>query len=257
MGLPEPSNTRPSMSRDTGVLRTCAQAGRSGGRDAAWVTGRVGSPGRGRFRSPLGGPPFPPTFPHRACAARNACAIPTHVSRELQRGAAVVDARGSLEHLHHGAVAVHLQHLPAPSAAIAQPDVDDLCILGLLQGRRRGGVGTAVPHGSCRACGDPPKRGVGLQAQALSPIPPHPTLTRFTTTSGPATPPTVRYSAGHESSGGRTRVVTAPSQGLAGRALAHPKPQGYGVSHPPRRMQLNTPRQQIAYPGVARKCSHA
>lgn len=64
----------------------------------------------------------------------------THLPSELQRGGLVVDARGALKHLHHGAVSVHLQDLPTSHAAIAQPQVHNLGILGLLQGVQQGGI---------------------------------------------------------------------------------------------------------------------
>ena len=35
----------------------------------------------------------------------------TRLAGELEGGGPVVDAAGALKHLHHGAVAVHLQHL--------------------------------------------------------------------------------------------------------------------------------------------------
>lgn len=54
------------------------------------------------------------------------------VPGELELGGAVVNPGGALEHLHHGLVPVHLQHLPAPGRPVAQTNVDDLRILGIL-----------------------------------------------------------------------------------------------------------------------------
>ena len=70
--------------------------------------------------------------------------LSTHLAGELQCGAPVINAGGALKHLHDGAVAIHLQDLAAARAAVAQPDVDDLGILGFLKaGRRLGGAGAA------------------------------------------------------------------------------------------------------------------
>ncbi len=57
----------------------------------------------------------------------------TYLSSELQVRALVVDAGCALKHLHNRLGAVHLQHLATPGGAIAQLEVDNLCVLGLLQ----------------------------------------------------------------------------------------------------------------------------
>ena len=123
MGRPEPLKTRPSMSRDTGVMSTCTRASEGQACVRFAPPPLLCSPGT---RLPSPPPPPPPTPIPFAPAA--------HLARKLERGAPVVNARRPLKHLHHGAVAVHLQHLPAPGAAVPQLELHDLRIFGLLRG---------------------------------------------------------------------------------------------------------------------------
>lgn len=118
----------------------------------------------------------------------------TYISSELQGRPLVVDAGGALEHLDHGSVAVDLQHLPTPSGPITQPDVHDLGIHRLLFGVERKQTEAReveVPACPTRATHTPQV----VKPSARQTRPRRCTLTRLTTTRGPATPPTVRYSA--------------------------------------------------------------
>ena len=187
MGFPDPSNTRPSMSRETGVFSTCsAQSGRLSIASTAAQAYSQRSPAE----------------------PRGICLCKTHVSCELQRGSRVVNARGALKHLqahsssvvviplrarcacwrsfwaqsssragyvegnaqatcrlrtataantcwlphlHHRPRAIHLQHLPSPEGAISQPQVDNLSIFGGLQrGHTRIGCRCMSPANGCQ-----------------------------------------------------------------------------------------------------------
>ena len=140
MGRPEPLNTRPSMSRDTGVRSTCRRRQRSATTTTPDVrTAPMCPPRLIPQPCPCSLPRPPPSALRPPPSALRPTPPPTHLPSELQRGALVVDARGALKHLHHRAVAIHLQHLPAPHAAVAQPQVDDLGVLGLLRGVGGGG----------------------------------------------------------------------------------------------------------------------
>lgn len=57
----------------------------------------------------------------------------SHVSSKLQMGALVVNAGCALEHLHNSLGAIDLQYLATSACAIAKLEVDNLCILWLLQ----------------------------------------------------------------------------------------------------------------------------
>lgn len=77
------------------------------------------------------------------CTPDHSCK--THLSSELQRRLPVVNARGTLEHLHHSAGPIHLQNLAATQASVPKTNLHNFRILWLLQLGRSVCMSTAGP----------------------------------------------------------------------------------------------------------------